>query len=409
MMDIVKRFIGYTAIDTTSDGNSKDCPSTPSQFELAHRLVAELKDVGVSDAMMAENGFVYGHLGSNQPGRLETVGFLAHLDTSDATSGKGIKARIIEEYDGKDIVLSADIVTAVADYPFLEKMKGKTLVVTDGTTLLGGDDKAGIAIIMEMLQRFSEDASLPHGPISVCFTPDEEIGVGITHIDKHLFGADFAYTLDGGAIDEIAYENFNAASAHVRFNGNSIHPGSAKGKMINALQLAMDFHAMLPVFDRPEFTEKREGFNHLLALDGTCQQAEASYIIRNHDADLLEKQKNDFIMAAQLLNKRYGHEVVSLTIADSYRNMKEGFVGKEHVIDDALSAFANLGMAVRPEPIRGGTDGSWLTVNGVPTPNLPTGGYNFHGNHELVVVEDMKRMADVLVELNAIISRKAAD
>ncbi len=406
-MNIAQRFISYTTIDTTSSPEAATVPSTPNQKVLAGLLVDQLGQIGLRDATMDDNGFVYASLPSNSGNPDDpTVGFLAHMDTSDATSGKDIKARIIDNYDGQDIVLSPGIETKVADYPFLKELKGKQLIVTDGTTLLGGDDKAGIAIIMEMLVKFSQHQELLHPNLVICFSPDEEIGSGMSHVDLKKLNVDYAYTLDGGAIDEISYENFNAASARLLFKGNSIHPGSAKGKMINALQLAIDFHNMLPVFDRPEFTEKREGFNHLLGLKGSCQQAEAFYILRNHDLKLLQKQKDDFSSIAALLNRRYGFEVVELKLIDSYYNMIEGFEGKMFIVDDVKKAYANLNMPVREDPIRGGTDGAWLTAQGIPTPNLATGGYNCHGNHELVAVDDMAKMADVLVELNAVICRR---
>ena len=269
MKDIVERFISYTKVDTTSADDSKVCPSNPDEFILAHQLEEELKELGVQDVRVDDKCFVYGLLLANTDKKCDTVGFLAHMDTSNATSGKNIKARVIENYDGEDIELSEGIWTKVADYPQIAKLKGKDIIVTDGTTLLGADDKAGIAIIMDTVQYLQQHPECPHGDIRVCFTPDEEVGSGIGNINLDEFRCDYAFTVDGGAVNEITYETFNAASAQVIVHGNSIHPGDAKGKMINASQVLMDFHAMLPVFERPEFTEKREGFNHLTDMNGT--------------------------------------------------------------------------------------------------------------------------------------------
>ena len=398
MKNIIDRFIEYTTYDTTSASDGNICPSTPNQWQLAELLKSQLEELGVAGVETDENCFVYGHLESNTEKECPTVGFMAHMDTSDATSGKDIKARVIENYDGKDIELSEGIITSVKEYPSLNKLKGKTLIVTDGTTLLGGDDKAGIAIIMEVLERLI-NSDVRHGKIYVCFSPDEEIGTGIHHINLNKFPVEFAYTLDGGSCDVIAYENFNAARAVVEFFGNSIHPGSAKDKMINALQLAMDFHQNLPVNMRPEYTENREGFNHITELTGSCQQATADYIIRNHDSDLLEKQKQHFHNIESMMNQLYDKTVVRVTIKDQYRNMFEQFAGKMHIIDLIRKSYSDLGLMCESEPIRGGTDGAQLTYMGIPTPNLGTGDYFCHGNHELVCVEEMLTMCDVVLQL----------
>ncbi|MBQ6654963.1 MAG: peptidase T [Erysipelotrichaceae bacterium] len=398
-MNILERFISYTRFATTSSDDCDVCPSNPDEFLLANHLCQELKQLGVKDAHVDEQCFVYGTLESNVAHECPTIGFLAHMDTSNATSGTGVKARVIENYDGKDIELSEGIYTTVADYPDLADLKGKTIVVTDGTTLLGGDDKAGIAIIMDFVQRCHEDPSIRHGKVLVCFTPDEETGSGIHHIDLNEFKPDYAYTVDGGSPETIAYECFNGASAEIRFHGNSIHPGSAKGKMINACQLAIDFHNMLPVFDRPENTEGREGFNHLLNVQGDCQSAESVYIIRNHDAGLFEKQKKDFEMIRDTMNARYGKEVVELHLNDTYRNMAECFRGREYIIDNMLNALKEAGYEPKSEAIRGGTDGSQLSFMGIPTPNLGTGDFYCHGNHELVCIDYMQSMVDVVMKI----------
>ncbi len=402
-MKIEERFINYTKIDTTSNSESKTIPSTPNQLILADLLVEELKQLNVLDARRAENGFVYGTIKSNVDYKTDVVGLLAHMDTSDATSGKDIKARIIRDYDGKDILLSEGIYTTVNDYPFLAELKGKDLIVTDGTTLLGADDKAGIAIIMDFVKYLDENPDFKHGEIKICFTPDEEIGTGILNIDLKQFVCDYAYTLDGGKVDTVTYENFNAASAKVTFYGNSIHPGDAKNKMINATQLAIDFHNMLPVNQRAEFTEKREGFNHLLGITGDCQQAKSSYIIRNHDLDLLRQQMRHFELITMHLNEMYNRHVVELELKESYYNMKECLKDKMFIVEQAGQAIEQLGYTVEYDPIRGGTDGAHLSFMGVATPNLGTGGRNFHGNHELAVIDEMKEMVKVLANIIKIV------
>ena len=399
MKDIIERFISYTKINTMSYDDTGKCPSSDNEFILARQLEEELKGMNLENVHVDDNCFVYATLPANTDKKCSTVGFLAHMDTSNAASGENVKARIIEDYDGKDIELSEGIYTTVKDYPDIAKLKGKSIIVTDGTTLLGADDKAGIAIIMDALQKLVSDPEIKHGTIRVCFTPDEETGSGIHNINKEDFDCDFAYTVDGGEVSEVTYENFNAASAVVNFQGNSIHPGDAKGKMINALQLAMDFHGQLPVFARPEHTEGREGFNHLVSLQGEVEKATAVYIIRNHDAQLLEKQKKQFEIIADYMNKMYEREVVKLNIRNTYRNMKEMFADKMYIIDVVSDTLSELGITPSYSPIRGGTDGAQLTYMGIPTPNLGTGGMFYHGNHELVCIDDMKTMSEVVFNL----------
>ena len=399
MKNIVDRFISYTLIDTTSAEGTDVCPSNPNEFILARQLADELRELGIQDVKVDDNCFVYGYLPANADKKCDTVGFLAHMDTSNATSGKDIKARIIENYDGRDIELSEGIWTKVEDYPQIAELKGKDIIVTDGTTLLGADDKAGVAIIMDVLSELVSHPEIQHGNIKVSFTPDEEIGSGISHIDLNEFKVDYAYTLDGGNINAIDYETFNAASAHVLVHGNSIHPGDAKGRMINACQVLMDFHAMLPVFERPEFTEKREGFNHMVGMSGTCDKAEAYYIIRNHDSALLEKQKKEFENIRDHINKMYGKEIVEVGLRNAYRNMKEAFADKMNIIELANKAIGAAGHKPVSEPVRGGTDGSQLTFMGIPTPNLGTGGMFYHGNHELLCIDDMKEMVKIVINL----------
>lgn len=399
MKDIVERFISYTRIDTTSVDDSAVCPSSPNQFILAHQLEEELKELGVQDVKVDDKCFVYGFIPGNIDKKTDTVGFLAHMDTSNAASGENVKARIIENYDGNDIELSEGIWSRVSDYPQLEKLKGKDIILTDGKTLLGADDKAGIAIIMDTISELAKHPEYKHGDLRVCFTPDEETGSGIKNIDLNEFRCDYAFTVDGGDVNGITYETFNAASAHVIIHGNSIHPGSAKGKMINASQVLMDFHAMLPVNERPEFTEKREGFNHLVEMKGTCETAEGLYIIRNHDLNKLEEQKKQFEYIADHINKMYGKEVVELRLRDAYRNMRKAFNDKMYIIEAACKAIEDAGYSPVSEPMRGGTDGAELTVRGVPTPNLGTGGLFCHGNHEVLCIDDMKEMVKITLNL----------
>ena len=399
MKNIVERFISYTRIDTTSADDATTCPSTPNQFVLARQLEEELKELNLKDVHVDEHAFVYATLPANSDRKCPVVGFLAHMDTSNMASGAGIKARIIKNYDGGDIELGNGIYTRVKEYPKIAELKGHDIIVTDGTTLLGGDDKAGIAIIMYAVQKLVSDPEVRHGEIRICFTPDEEIGAGIHNIKMEDFPCDYAYTVDGGDIDEVTYENFNAATAVINFIGNSIHPGDAKGKMINALQLAVDFHSMLPVFERPENTEGREGFNHIVSLQGECEKAQAVYIIRNHDADELERQKGEFTEIAEHMNRMYGREVVDYRVNDSYRNMKEAFTDRMYIVDVVSETLREMGIEPSYTPIRGGTDGAQLTYMGIPTPNLGTGGLFCHGNHEMVSINNMKKMSDIVFNL----------
>lgn len=399
MKNIVERFISYTRIDTTSADDATTCPSTPNQFVLARQLEEELKELNLKDVHVDEHAFVYATLPANSDRKCPVVGFLAHMDTSNMASGAGIKARIIKNYDGGDIELGNGIYTRVKEYPKIAELKGHDIIVTDGTTLLGGDDKAGIAIIMYAVQKLVSDPEARHGEIRICFTPDEEIGAGIHNIKMEDFPCDYAYTVDGGDIDEVTYENFNAATAVINFIGNSIHPGDAKGKMINALQLAVDFHSMLPVFERPENTEGREGFNHIVSLQGECEKAQAVYIIRNHDADELERQKGEFTEIAEHMNRMYGREVVDYRVNDSYRNMKEAFTDRMYIVDVVSETLREMGIEPSYTPIRGGTDGAQLTYMGIPTPNLGTGGLFCHGNHEMVSINNMKKMSDIVFNL----------
>jgi tripeptide aminopeptidase len=393
-MNVTERFLKYVAFDTQSDENSESCPSSPRQLELGRFLVEDLKSIGVEDARMDENGYVYGSV----PGTVEgpVIGLIAHMDTSPDCSGADIKTRIVE-YPGGDIILNPDkgIVMRAKDFEGLRRSVGKHLIVTDGTTLLGADDKAGVAEILTAVEELLAEKA-PHVPIRIGFTPDEEIGRGADRFDVKGFGADFAYTADGGTIGEIEYENFNAASATVEFRGISIHPGSAKNKLVNAMQAAVDFHAMLPAQERPEHTEGYEGFSMMTRMEGDIEHAKLHYIIRDHDRFKFEQKKSRFEMIAAYLNERYGSGTVTVTIKDSYFNMKEKILPVMHIVERAKAAMKAAGMEPVAVPIRGGTDGARLSFEGLPCPNLCTGGENFHGRFEYIPVEDMEQCVVML-------------
>lgn len=396
-MAVVDRFLDYVHYETTSDPDSLSSPSSASQLVLADHLYTELNELGIEEVVRDEFGYVYGYIPANAAG--PTIGLIAHMDTSCAASGKDVKPRIIENYNGEDIELSEGIFSRVAVFPELKRYIGKTLIVTDGTTLLGADDKAGVAEIMEVCAYLMAHPEFKHGAVRVCFTPDEEIGRGTEHFNYDLFKVDFAYTLDGGEPQAMEYENFNAASARVIINGLSVHPGSAKNKMINALNVAMEFHACLPVQMRPEYTEGYEGFNHLDSMQGDCARAQLDYILRNHDIEKLAMQKRDFEQARDFINQRYGAGTVELQLQDAYRNMKEKFAGHKEPIDLVKAAMKRVGLNYEEVAIRGGTDGANLTWNGILCPNLGTGGQNYHGVHEYCCVEDMLKMIELVLSL----------
>jgi len=400
-MTLRDRFLRYVKIDTQSDDKSKTAPSSLRQLDLARLLVAELKDLGLQDATLNEYGIVYASLTSNAGVTHPIVGFLAHMDTALEMPGGPVKPRVIGDYDGDSIVLNKglNIVLDVKEFPHVPSFKGKTLVVTDGTTLLGADDKAGIAIVMAMLEHLKNHPEIKHCPIRIAFTPDEEIGRGTDHFDVAFFGADFAYTVDGGPLNEINYENFNAASADVVFHGKAIHPGYAKGRMVNAQSLAHEFYESLPEKMIPELTDDYEGFHHLVASKGEVETAEAHYIVRDHDGAKLAWHLDQFRSVAQAMNERYGYDAVALTITDSYRNMRHHIEAKPEVLERAQQAFERLGIVYKAAPIRGGTDGARLTYAGLPCPNLGTGGYHAHGKYELAVLEEMETMVQLLIQI----------
>ena len=395
-MNVVDRLLKYVKFETTSDETSETIPSTPSQKILGQALVEEMRDLGINDAHMDEFGYVYGTI----PGTKEDVpviGLIAHMDTSPDASGKNVNPRIEYGYKGGDIVLDQEnnIVLSPDDYPVLRTYIGNDIIVTDGRTLLGADDKAGIAAIMSAAETIM-GSSRPHGTIKLAFTPDEEIGRGPMKFDVEGFGADYGYTVDGGTIGGIEYENFNAASATVTINGKNIHPGSAKNKMKNSILIAMEFQSLLPSFERPEFTEGYEGFSHLNEISGNVEQTVLHYIIRDHDSEKLETKKQNFIDIAEFLNKKYGKDTVLPDIKDSYRNMKEVLLDNMYIVDKAKGAMEKCGITPRVDPIRGGTDGAQLSFMGLPCPNIFTGGENMHGRFEFIPVQSLEKCQEVI-------------
>ena len=393
---LIDKLITYAKFDTQSDENSSTIPSTSKQLLLGKYLLEELNKLGLEKTQLDEYGYVYGYLDGdhNKP----TIGLNAHMDTSPDASDTDCKPRIIENYDGKDIKLNDSVYTTINRFPQLANYKGKTLVVSDGNTLLGADDKAGIAIIIQTLEEIINN-NLPHGPIWVCFSPDEEISRGTLKFNLDLFKVDFAYTLDGDDPNCIEYENFNAATAIVKLNGISVHPGSAKDKMVNAIKLAYEFNSYLDPNKVPEHTEGYEGFNHLSRINGGVESAEAIYIIRNHDMNLFNEQKKSFLDIESNMNEKYGYKCSEVTIKDSYRNMKEKFVNNMYPIELVNKAMDELGMNFTAKAIRGGTDGAELTWKGILCPNLGTGGGNYHGVHEYWCKEDGEQVVKLLIKI----------
>lgn len=403
-MRAYERLLHYVSFGTQSDHTSETVPSTASQKVLAADLVEEMKKIGIADAFVDDKGYVYGSIPATK-GKEDkpVIGFIAHMDTAEDASGDNIRAKVVE-YNGGDILLNEEkqIYLTEKEYPSIKKYIGQHLMVTDGTTLLGADDKAGVAEIMTMAEQLLNDPTIEHGKICIGFTPDEEIGRGANYFDVKGFGAQFAYTVDGGELGELEYENFNAASANVQVNGLSIHPGSAKNAMLNASLLAMEFHQMLPVEQNPRYTEGYEGFFHLSEMKGHVEQAELDYIIRDHDAAKYEQKKQVMQEIADYLNHKYGEGTFVLTISDSYRNMKEMVQPHMHLIDNAKKAFAQCGVEAQTVPIRGGTDGARLSYMGLPCPNLSTGGHNFHGRFEYIPIEAMDKMVETLINISKI-------
>lgn len=401
MTKMLNRFLKYASFETTSDEASETCPSTKRQLKLGNYLVEELKSLGI-DAEIDENGYVYGKIPGNVKAK-KTVGFIAHMDTAPDMTGKDVKPRIIESYDGKDIKLNDDFTTNVKDFPFLKDLKGQTLITTDGTTLLGADDKAGIAIIISAVGELLSDPDAKYGDIRIAFTPDEEIGRGADKFNVKDFGADFAFTVDGGPLGELEYETFNAASCKVKIQGKNVHPGSAKDAMVNSQLIAMEFNSMLPANERPEYTEGYEGFSLLLNIEGSVESTSMSYIIRDHSREKFEARKKLFQDIADFLNKKY-HDRIKIEIKDQYYNMREKLEDHMEIIDLAKTAFERSGVDPKIGPVRGGTDGSKLSFMGLPTPNLFTGGYNYHGRYELVSLDQMEKSKDIVKNIIKILA-----
>lgn len=400
-MEIKERFLNYVSFDTQSDSYSHTVPSTSKQLKLGNYLVEELKSLGIENAKIDEFGVVYGTIPSNNNHQGDVIGFIAHMDTSPDASGKDIHPQIIKDYQGQKITLNEDkkLYLDPEQYPQLLHLIHHDLITTDGTTLLGADDKAGIAIIMQMVEYLHTHPEFKHNDIQIAFTPDEEIGCGSNHFDVKYFNADYAYTIDGGDIHIVEYENFNAFSAKVNIHGRSIHPGSAKNKMINSTRVAYEFDSLLPVHMRPESTEGYEGFNHLHAIQGTCEETTMDYIIRNHDLQQAKKQCQEFIDIAEFLNKKYGYQIIDLTITESYLNMKEALKDHMFIVEQALAAIKENGLDAYCSPIRGGTDGARLTFMGLPCPNLGTGGFNYHGPYEYCSLTMMEKQVEILLHI----------
>ena len=396
-MTVAERFLRYVGFETTSDELSETCPSTAAQKVLGAAIVEEMLAMGIRDAHMDENGYVYGTVPGDP--NLPTIGLIAHMDTSPDASGKDVKARIVC-YEGGDVLLNEkeNIWLREADYESLKNHHGKHLIVTDGTTLLGADDKAGVAEIMTAAEQLLK-SDKPHATLKIGFTPDEEIGRGADKFDVAGFGADYAYTVDGGSLGEVEYENFNAAGAVAVFKGLNIHPGAAKNKMVNAQYIAMEFQSLLPAAQKPEHTEGYEGFIHLTDMEGCVERATLHYIIRDHDLQLLQAKKALMEDAAAFINRKYGDGTVELTLRDSYYNMKEKIEPCMYIVDRAKAAMEALGITPITVPIRGGTDGARLSYEGLPCPNLCTGGQNFHGRFEYIPVEDMEKIVELLVQI----------
>lgn len=401
MSQVVEKFLRYISYDTQSDPSSPSMPSTSKQFELARRLAEELTGMGAAEVMVDDHCYVTATIPATSQNGAPVLGFVAHLDTAPAFSGKGVNPQMIKHYSGGEIVLNEALGISMGPdlFPDLHEYIGQDLIVTDGTTLLGADDKAGVAEIMAMAEHLINHPEIRHGKIRICFTPDEEIGRGADGFDVPAFGADVAYTVDGGGLGELEYENFNAASGIVTIQGSNIHPGSAKGRMKNALLMGMEFQSLLPVFENPMYTEQYEGFFHLDQMQGNVETAVLEYIIRDHDKEKFDAKKELFLRAGEYLNHKYGKGSVTIKLTDSYYNMKEKIEPFLYLIDVAKEAMTGLGISPLVIPIRGGTDGARLSYMGLPCPNLCTGGHNFHGKYEYIPVQSMEKIVLLLVKI----------
>ncbi|AZV49562.1 MULTISPECIES: peptidase T [Bacillus] len=407
--DIIERFTTYVKVDTQSDESVDTCPSTPGQLTLGNMLVEELKSIGMEDAAIDENGYVMATLPSNTDKDVPTIGFLAHVDTATDFTGKNVNPQIVESYDGKDITLNEklQVILSPDQFPELSGYKGHTLITTDGTTLLGADNKAGIAEIMTAMDYLIKHPEIKHGTIRVAFTPDEEIGRGPHKFDVGRFNASFAYTVDGGPLGELEYESFNAAAAKITIKGNNVHPGTAKGKMVNSAKIAMKLNSMLPADEAPEYTEGYEGFYHLLSIQGDVEETKLHYIIRDFDKNIFQNRKETMQRIVEELQNEYGQNRIQLDMNDQYYNMREKIEPVIEIVNIAKQAMENLGIEPKISPIRGGTDGSQLSYMGLPTPNIFTGGENFHGKFEYISADNMVKAVNVIVEIAKLFEEQA--
>lgn len=407
--EIIERFTTYVKLDTQSNENSETCPSTEGQLTLANMLVEELKTIGMEEVTIDENGYVMATLPATTDKDVPTIGFLAHVDTATDFTGKNVNPQVIETFDGGAIVLNKElgVVLSPEDFPELPQYKGHTLITTDGTTLLGADNKAGIAEIMTAMAYLIKHPEIKHGKIRVAFTPDEEIGRGPHKFDVAAFNAKFAYTIDGGPLGELEYESFNAAGAKLTFKGKNVHPGTAKGKMVNSAKIAMEFHSKLPAEEAPEHTEGYEGFFHLSSINGDVEETKLQYIIRDFHSDSFQARKNLFEKIAGELKEKYGEQRVHLELNDQYYNMKDKIEPVKEIVHIAYEAMENLGIKPIVKPIRGGTDGSQLSYMGLPTPNIFTGGENFHGRFEYISVDNMQKSVETMIEIAKLFEAKA--
>jgi tripeptide aminopeptidase len=405
---LLEKFYKYINIDTQADPTSATFPSTKKQFDLANVLVAELRELGLEDAHVDDNCYVMATLASNIDKEVPVIGFVSHMDTAPDMSGRDIKPNIVEVYDGEDILINhqKQMFLKLTDFPELKKYVGQTLITTDGTTLLGADDKAGIAEIMTAIEYLVKNPDIKHGTVKIGFTPDEEIGKGVDHFDVKKFGAQYAYTLDGGEVGELEFENFNAAYAKIKVQGRNVHPGMSKYKMINSMLVGTEFNDMLPVFDRPEFTDHYEGFFHLIKFDGTVEESTLQYIIRDHDRQKFENRKKLIGEIAAFINNKYGEGTITLEMKDQYYNMREMVEPVYHIVEIAEKAMIELGIKPNIKPIRGGTDGARLSFMGLPCPNLFAGGHNFHGKYEFIPLESMEKATRVILKIIELYARQ---
>lgn len=405
--EIIERFTSYVKVDTQSNESNESCPSTPGQLTLANMLVDELKSIGMEEVTIDENGYVMATLPANTEKEVPTIGFLAHVDTATDFSGKNVNPQVIENYDGNDIALNENVTMTTKDFPSLPSYKGHTLITTDGTTLLGADNKAGIAEIMTAMAYLIQHPEIKHGKVRVAFTPDEEIGRGPHKFDVAAFNAKYAYTVDGGPLGELEYESFNAASAKITIKGTNIHPGSAKDKMVNSMKIAMELHSKLPAQEAPEHTEGYEGFYHLISFNGDVEQTKLYYIIRDHDMEIFQNRKTTMQTIVNQLNQKYGSATIALELKDQYYNMGEKIKPVMEIVDIAQQAMEGLDIKPLIKPIRGGTDGSQLSYMGLPTPNIFTGGENFHGKYEFISVDNMLKAVNTIIEITKLFEQRA--